>query len=233
MKKTKSTLLALTAVLLSPMAANADLMNGGFESGDLTGYTVGTLTGAGSAAVVMSNTTTYSPGTWGAAVTTSALEGSYMLAIGAGSANVWQEVSQTITLLAGQVVQGSAFFDWGDYWVGPDAFPDGAKVEILDSMGAVVATPWLTDGTDYCLTFCQPSTGQAGAESGWIDWSFAAGGAGDYTLVYGAKNTGDGGGPNQTFGYFDNATTIPEPGMLALFGIGLVGMGLARRRRKV
>jgi hypothetical protein len=233
MKTTKSMYLALIAVLLSPMAANAGLINGGFEDGNLNGYTVGALTGIGSAAVAMSNTTNYSPGSWGANVTTAALEGNFMLVLGAGSADVWQEVSQTITLAAGQTLQGSAFFDWGDYWVAPNAFPDGAKVEILDSMGAAIALPWFTDGTDYCLVFCNPGTGQAGAESGWIDWSFTAAAAGSYTLVYGVMNTADGGGPNQTFGYFDAASVVPEPGTLALFGIGLIGMGLTRRRRKV
>jgi hypothetical protein len=155
-----------------------------------------------------------------------------MLALSGGDAGVWQTASQEITLAQYQTLNGSAFFDWGDYWVGPDAFPDGAKVEILDASGAVVATPWYTDGTDYCLTFCNPGTGQAGAESGWMDWSFWAASGGTYTLVYGALNTGDGGGPNKTFGYFD-AAAVPEPGTLALLGIGLAGMGFAGRRRKV
>jgi len=31
----------------------------------------------------------------------------------------------------------------------------------------------------------------------------------------------------------DDVVTVPEPGTLALFGIGLLGMGLSRRRKKV
>ncbi|MEL0081564.1 MAG: PEP-CTERM sorting domain-containing protein [Gammaproteobacteria bacterium] len=205
-------------------------MNAGFETGDLTGWTVGTLTGIGSASVAMSNTTTYSPGTWGAPVTTSANEGDYMLVIGAGAAGDWQTVSQSLSLGAGEMVGGSAFFDWGDYWNGGTAYIDGAKVEILDALGALVATPWALDGSDLCVTTCPHQTGQAGAESGWQDWLFTSAAAGSYTVAYSVRNTNDGGGPNQTFGYFDAAQSVPEPATLGLLGLGLIGLGASRRR---
>jgi len=53
----------------------------------------------------------------------------------------------------------------------------------------------------------------------------------------GIQPDGTGGGDNVVFARFTLSgerapTNVPEPGTLALFGIGLVGLGLMRQRRK-
>lgn len=221
------TLALAVGLTLSSGAVHAALINAGFETGDLTGWTAGPFTG-GSANAQTSNTTTYSPGDWGAPHTFTPFYGNYMLVVQSGSANVWQEVSQSVALGAGDSISGVAMMDWGDYWVTGTAFIDGVKVEVRNSAGAVVATPFDMDGSDFCVTFCPPATGQAGAESAWTAWSFTAVIPDTYTLVYAVKNTNDSTGPNQTFGYFD---ALPEPGSLALIALGLAGLGFGVRRR--
>ena len=204
------TLAVAVALAFGASAAQAGVINGGFETGDLTGWS--TSLAAGSAAVVTSNTTSYV-----ASATYLPAVGSYFLAMQTGAASFWQTSYQAVALAAGETLSGFAAFDWGDYM----PYADGVKVEILNSGGGVVATPFYMDGS---------LVGSSGYNGPWTSWSWTAASAGTYTLAYAARNTLDGGGPNQTYGYFD-ATTVPEPGTLAFLGFGLAGLGFLRRRK--
>ena len=202
--------LFVTMIFLLAVVVNAQgaAINAGFETGELTGWTAN-----GSATVVTSHYNEY-----GGAVTYLPPEGSYFLAISSGSANVWQTVSQSLTFLAGETIGGMAAFNWGDY----SGYPDGAMVQILDYTGAQIALPFYADGSNHTDGYNGP----------WTPWSWTALSGGTYVLQYAARNTGDSGGPEQTFGYFDAAQIkgVPEPTTMVLLAFGLLGLAGVRRK---
>ena len=167
MNRTKSTFLALVAVLLSPMAANADPIS--VSTGDLGNN-------------VINDAGDY---TWGPLLISPSGLGADVLTIKYG---LWNSPSVLVNVWLNSTNIGNFMADQGYISPGPEYF-------VVDVTGLLV------------------------------------GGLNNIFLTGNNVNLGD-----YVVGQIDldyDSASVPEPGTLALFGLGLLGMGLTRRRKKI
>ena len=190
MTRTKSTYLALLAVLLSPMAANADPIVLDFDGATLGSFQTGNLSEDGYTITVDA--------------------GHYDI-FSSGGGNQYFHIDEqmfgltTVTLS----MEGGGLFDALSF--------DVVQAAIASNVFDIVAIG---------------GTGIVSAPTVQGLFNFGAGFQGISALVITQTVSAAGIG----FGFDDltlEAVTIPEPGTLALLGIGLLGMGLSRRRKKV
>jgi hypothetical protein len=202
----------LAVLFLAVESVQADLINGGFETGDLTGWTSTVPFGA-SAAAVGSHTEDAGPlpnTTW------APTEGSFFALLETDGPGNWCTLEQSFSGVAGDVVSFDYFFDWGDL----HPFNDQCYGELLDATGAQEHEffRWGQDGTPMVANH---------SNVGWSSESYALAADGDYTLKFGIANCLD--SINDSYMGID-AAVVPVPGAVLLGMLGLSVAGIKLRK---
>lgn len=186
MTRTKSTFLAVLAILLSPMVAQADVIYDETVDGDAASTAGSSLVGANLGEL--------------------AAGANEILGQGRGFLNACCDWDDFIFTIAGNLQVDSITFEIfapmpGNY--GADLYLENVLL------------------STFAMSDFGPGTFTAFSSSMSL-------GAGTYRIDNDQVGNVD---------FFDyrwtvNVSSVPEPGTLALFGIGLLGMGLSRRRKK-
>jgi len=212
----------VAGLMLAASSAQANLTNGSFETGDLTGWSAIVPPGA-SISVVTNHADT---GTYPVAPFAPTGITNWAPTDGSNFALLKPDGPQTITRLyqsfyapAGYTLTFDYFWDSQDY----KPFNDKAGGRILS--GAGLGGPVVTNL--FVETVNSDPVNYWGTPWTTVSYTFAS--SGTYTLVFGIKNVLD---PNlDSYLGIDNVKLIPAPGAILLGSIGIGLVGWLRRRR--
>lgn len=221
-------LVALGLSLSSPLGASAQVLNGGFETGTLAGWS---LTGSGSAQTAALGVTPpfdtyqgYIETTGNATVLGPAVaaalgvSGSAILGLGAGTPVNGTALTQAITVPAGAVLS----FDWNFV---SDELTETATYNDFAFFTVSGSAYLLASRNSSAFNLSSPPPGFDG-QTGWSTSTYTFATAGTYTIGFGVLNVGDTG---HNSALLLDAVAVPEPGVAAL--LALCGIGLVRGRR--
>lgn len=161
-------LLLVFMVSAIPLSLLAAASNGGFESGDFSGWTLNTAPNGGSGWVAQ-QVIAYDSNSHPVSIF-SAKEGMYFAAMYPGDNGFYTTLTQAFTIGAGDTISGWALF------ISADEMPynDRGQMVIKNAAGAEIAIPFDASVESVGNTI--------GANTGWTNWTYLFPSDGNYTL---------------------------------------------------
>ena len=226
--------IASICLLATTIPAQAVVVNGGYETGILSGWSsigaahvdtavIGVAPTQGTFHAYIDNT-----GNFAAPIATVVpflgVPGSSILGLGAGPPTTGSAIKQSVTVSAGDVLS----FDWNfltDEWNEAPTFNDFAIFSV-DTVPNFLAS---RNSTFSTLNLLSPPAGFDG-QTNYATQTYTFPSAGTFTLSFAVFNVGDAGHNSVLLVDAVSISVVPEPASLGLLGAGAM---LAKRRRKV
>ena len=215
MKGASLLFVAAAAAMAAPAAQAGQIVNGGFETGDLTGWS---STAHHVSAVQQAVELNVGSAVW------YATEGQYFARLVTDGPGIYTLLSQSFAATAGDTLSFDYFFDWGDY----EPFYDNAYGRILDvGAGGAVATlfHWNIPGS-----YLPSDYGNVGWTA--LDYTFSQGGT--YCVEFGIVNVLDSWNDSQmgvdSVKMVSGAVPEPLTWLAMTLGVGGIGAYLGKRK---